>query len=243
MNGKNERKRERLPSPDWEKISARIAPRDKVRIARAYDKRLTKGERSEDILGDLSEEYRRNARTIQRYISEGREILATKREMEKLGDIQLQQHFDRLAQTAGALASNINKLVKKGSLEARKDLILKAGGIDFVISSEKYGYVFTRFTGSEGGLVNLVERETWKPIRERDSETEDIDDHSADYLLRHFNEEFPDLAMGAWTEIALERASSVVDSLQLLAKSSIKLCPTCSVCQRITNKSLRRRGT
>jgi hypothetical protein len=59
------------------KISTRkkkITRRDKVLIAETYERRLEEGEPRKSILKDLSEQYDRDTRTIERYISEGRAI-------------------------------------------------------------------------------------------------------------------------------------------------------------------------
>lgn len=76
----NEKSRERVPKPDWNKIPEKITKSQQLAIAKAYDRRLLKGERSEDILADLSSKYERDVRTIQRHIRKGREILASNKQ-------------------------------------------------------------------------------------------------------------------------------------------------------------------
>jgi len=67
----DEESRHRAPKPDWKKISkpTRI---DKDEVFDVYEFRLLKGDSRQDVLEDLAKRYKRDVRTIERWISETR---------------------------------------------------------------------------------------------------------------------------------------------------------------------------
>jgi len=103
-------RRTRSPKPDWVKTTDRLTKSNKVAIAKEYEERLRKGVRRESILANLSSKLQRDERTIQRYISEGRQIMAEEKQAQEFRRIQkgmlqerVKHHFDELAEAAKAL--------------------------------------------------------------------------------------------------------------------------------------------
>lgn len=187
---------------------------EKVLISEIYDRRLFDKNNRDDILDDLARMYSKSKRQIERYIEDGRKI-KTKKLVEKVEEEQkskflLLRHFDELAETAKVIASDINL-----SMQGELDAWLRLDGC--VLETSQYP------------------EDSWlKDIRfPKDDPWKDIHYHLAPYLLLHFNQLFPGLAMKQWSEATSSSVTQdIIDKMLLLAHNmEFKVCPDCPVCR------------
>lgn len=207
----NAEKRKRVPKPDWKKSSRMIRQNEMVAIAEEYQKRLQK-ERSEDILGDLSSRYSRDSRTIQRYVSRGKKLIAEK---ETTSDPRLMKHLDELARTAETLAHQGARLLRykdNANVEA-------VGGV----LSHLYFWWKPNKTIVEENADSTAEftYESGHPI--------------GPYLVRllyiHYEEQFGKPPFKEWNQLSTGNVNrEILDNLKFLAHGGLKPCPNCPIC-------------
>ena len=165
----NEKSRERVPKPEREKIPEKITKSKQVAIAKVYDQRFQKGERSEDILADLSSKYDRDVRTVQRYVSKGREIIASNKQSHpstKQSAMVTQanpliveakrKHFERLSKLIMTWQSQLGFKPKPSERYSVSIFPVKFKAQDAVAGSheEKY-FPYLRWQVAEDGAVDV----------------------------------------------------------------------------------------
>jgi hypothetical protein len=215
----NAKKRITTPKPEWHRIpermtrSTRIA--EAVKIAREYQKRLDRGEASDELAKRLASKYGFDERTIFRRIAEGRRTMLRKdkeKEIKKFRrDIYYEKqyaHFDDLTKTAGVLANRLKTLL-----------------------DDKLGPI-------EGG--NIVDGlHFWPSIDETPEKAElrkPVDSDRATDLLHHFNKQYPEMKVRDWKKITRKSRNirQVRDALSLMARSrNFHPCTRCAVCKAL----------
>lgn len=190
-----------------------------ISVAKTYEERLGRGKPREGILNGLAARYSRDTRTIERWISRGRQLKRSVNAKETVAR-RFQEHCDELAQVAEGLAFNLKKLIDRPSyleyVRAMHLSIVDGGWIN-----------------SRGWLDSYSEL---PPDREIPAKLEKVDSYVAGLVLEHLNYQHPELAYyKEWQEVtSWPIKKEVMDKLLLLAHSkAFKPCPSCGVCAEL----------
>lgn len=138
-------------------------------------------------------------------LKEQGQVVTEQQSMKNVPDIRLEKHFNQLAEIAKALAF-------------REQWLLDNNDKTCVLGNIIEGLRATSLSAMS------YDKELFPPV----------DLPLALLLLKHFNHQFPDLALESWDSIAVEGAQEVVARLVMLGYGKIiKICPACPVCQAL----------
>lgn len=218
MNGK------RVPKYDSAKILEKgVTEKKMISVASDYERRSSKGDKGENILANLAKKHNRDPRTIQRWVSEGRQLMHRKLGKETRYWQDLRRHFEELIPVARMLARNVqNTLLVLPLYEGSND-VEPIGNI-FV------GWGFWREGTYPPGLDEGASIEYEEALKR-----EEVDPYLAECLFAHYEDEFGKLPFKSWGEATTEEVNQdLAKNLALLTHSEqFRFCPSCEACEVI----------